>query len=362
MTTLDSLLPLAHGPAWRNRLTLAPLTNKQSPEGSLSLDEHRWLVARARGGFGMVMTAAAYVSPTGQAWDGQLGVHDDTMLPGLTALATELREAGAVSTVQLHHGGLRAVQAAVLGRQMVAPWDDREKGARALTTDEVRQAVADFVAAAVRSERAGFDGVQVHGAHGYLVAQFLDGRHNHRTDGYGGSLEDRYRMLREILTGIRAACGPQFQVGLRLTPERSGITVAEAREVARWVMSSGLVDHLDMSLWDVRKEPYESEYAGTLLIDHFTSLERGDCRLTVAGKITSAADAQWCLDQGADGVVIGTGAILHADFAARALADGDFAAVDQPVTRAHLETESVGPRFVDYLADNWADFVENRSS
>lgn len=357
MTSLDAELQFAHGPTWRNRLTLAPLTNKQSPAGILSADEHRWLVARALGGFGMVMTAAAYVSPAGQAWEGQLGVHDDEMLPGLSSLATQLREAGAVSSVQLHHGGLRAEHAAGSGQQMLAPWDDPAKGARAMRTDEVNQAVADFVAAALRAQRAGFDGVQVHGAHGYLVAQFLDGRHNHRTDGYGGSLEDRSRMLREILTGIREACGADFQVGLRLTPERLGVTLTEAREVAQWVLTSGLVDHLDMSLWDVRKQPHETDHAGRLLIDHFTDLDRGDCRLTVAGKILGAADAQWCLDHGADGVVIGTGAIMHADFAARALADTQFVTVDQPVSRAHLAAESVGPRFVDYLSENWNDFV-----
>lgn len=189
------------------------------------------------------------------------------------------------------------------------------------------------------------------------MAQFLDGRNNHRTDGYGGSLEDRARMLREVVTGIRESCGPDFQVGLRLSPERNGITLAEARAVAAWAFASGLVDHVDMSLWDVRKEPHEPEYAGTLLIDHFTGLDRGQCRLTVAGKVDSAADAQWCLDRGADGVTIGTGAIVHADFAARALADPAFQATPQPVTRAHLEAESVGPRFLNYLADNWNDFV-----
>lgn len=155
MTNLDSTLSFARGPEWRNRLTLAPMTNRQSPEGTLSADEHRWLVARARGGFGQVLTAAAYVSPAGQAWEGQLGVHDDAMLPELSRLANALRDAGAVGAIQLHHGGLLAEQAGVVGHQVVAPWDDPAKGARALTTAEVHQAVADFVAAAVRAERAG---------------------------------------------------------------------------------------------------------------------------------------------------------------------------------------------------------------
>ncbi len=356
MWILADSLSLAHGPRWRNRLTLAPLTNKQShPDGSLSDDEIRWLVARASGGMGLVMTAAAYVTPTGKAWIGQLGVHDDAMLPGLTRLADEIRAAGAASAVQLHHGGLRADPAAS-GEQRVAPWADEASGAREMTTAEIHETVEAFVAAAVRVERAGLDGVQIHGAHGYLLCEFLSSR-NTREDGYGGSLDDRTRILREIVQGIRDATGPDFQVGLRLTPERMGIELADAVETARWALSCGLLDALDMSLWDVRKEPEEESYAGTQLIDHFTGMERGDTRLSVAGKVLGSHDAQWCLDQGADAVTIGTGAILQWDVADRMLADAGFRSVDQPVTREHLATQLVGPAFVDYLAAGWKDFV-----
>ncbi len=353
--TLADAVTFAHGPAWPNRFALAPLTNTQShADGTLSDDEHRWLEARGRGGFGLVMTAAAYVSPAGQAWGGQLGIASDDHLPGLTRLADALRATGTVSAVQLHHGGRRA-DPALTGRPNQCPWDEPDKDAVALTTGEVEQVVADFVAAAVRAERAGFDGVQVHGAHGYLVGQFLDARHNHRTDGYGGSFDDRFRIVREILEGIRAATGPDFQLGLRLTPEGSGISLEEGRETARQVMTSGLLDHLDMSLWDVSMKP---RYGGDgLLIEHFTDLPRGGTRLGVAGAVVSTADARWCLEQGADLVSVGTGAILHHDFAARALADPDFRVRERPVTREVLREEAVGPAFVDYLARGWDDLV-----
>lgn len=94
-----------------------------------------------------------------------------------------------------------------------------------------------------------------------------------------------------------------------------------------------------------------------LLIDHFTGLERGSTRLTVAGKVLDAAGARWCPDHGADAVVIGTGAILQHDFANRVLADPDFGSIGQPVTREHLAAEWVGPAFIDYLATGWKDFV-----
>lgn len=356
MTSLNAPLPLDRGPAWANRITLAPLTNLQShADGSLSDDELDWLVARGEGGFAMVMTCAAHVSPEGQCWDGQLAVWDDRFLPGLTRLAEGLRASGTVSCVQLQHGGVRASRA-LSGHQPVGAWDDAAKGARALSTEEVQRTVRDFVDAAVRCERAGFDGVQVHGAHAYLLAQFLDTRANHRTDQYGGSAPNRARVFHEVVDGIRAATGPDFQVGMRLTPERSGIPLAESTALAAELMARGGLDHLDISSWDVTKFPFETAYDGHL-IEHFTSLERGATRLGVAGGIVSAADARWCLERGADFVTVGTAGILHHDFARRALADPAFEMTSTPVTREHLRTERLGADFIEYLATGWDDLV-----
>lgn len=354
MTSLDQPLDLAHGPVWANRFALAPLTNTQSnPDGTLSDDEHDWLVARGRGQFGHTMTCATYVSPAGKAWPGQLGIAGDEHLPGLRRLADSLRATGTRSAVQLHHGGRRA-DPALTGEPLACPWDDN--GTAALTTAEVEGVVADFVAAAVRAERAGFDGVQVHGAHGYLLCQFLDTRHNHRADRYGGSLTGRMQALVEVLEGIRAATGPDFQLGLRLTPEGNGIPLDEGREIARTMFATGLLDYLDMSLWDVFMRPRGEGYDG-LLIEHFTDLPRHGARLGVAGKVLTAADAQWCREQGADFVTVGTGAIAHHDFAGRALADPDFRTRELPVTRDVLRAEHVGPAFIDYLAVTFGDVV-----
>ena len=357
MTIFGEPVEFRSGPVWPNRLALAPLTNQQSnPDGTLHDDELRWLRQRAVGGFGLVMTCAAHVSPAGQAFPGQLAVWDDRFLPGLERLAATLRAEGAVSAVQLHHGGARAVSE-LIGTQPVAPWDDETRGVRALTTVEVRDVMDDFVAAAVRVQRAGFDGVELHGAHGYLLGEFLDAGRNTRTDEFGGDLEGRSRVLFETLAAVREATGPDFQVGVRLSPLRYGIVLDEALVVAERVMASGLADYLDMSLWDARTPSPEPEHAGRTLTDLFAALPRHGTRLGVAGKITSGADVQWCLDAGVDFVLVGTGAILHHDFAARVLADRTFASVEQPVTRGHLADEAVGPRFVDYLATTWDDFV-----
>lgn len=350
---LHDQVELQNGPAWANRFALAPLTNTQShADGTLSDDEYHWLVARAEGGFGLTMTCATYVSREGQAWGGQLGISDDRHLPGLIRLADGIRAAGSVSSVQLHHGGRRS-NPEVTGVANVAPFDDPDKNTRALTTDEVHQAVEDFVVAAQRAERAGFDGVEVHGAHGYLICQFLDGRNNHRTDGYGGSLEERARMLFEVLRGIRERTGPDFQVGIRLTPQGNGIVLDKGVTVAGWVLDSGLVDYVDMSLWDAFATVGEGE---DLLIDQFTRLPRGGVRLGAAGKIRTVEQAQWCLEHGADFVDLGRAAIVHHDFPGRA-ADPAFAMADLPVTKEHLRAERVSDTFIDYIDAGWPDFV-----
>jgi 2,4-dienoyl-CoA reductase-like NADH-dependent reductase (Old Yellow Enzyme family) len=122
------------------------------------------------------------------------------------------------------------------------------------------------------------------------------------------------------------------------------------------VLAGGQLDYLDLSFWDVRKKPHGLD-EDALLLDHFAALPRHGVQLGYAGKILSAADVAWCLEHAADFVTIGTAAIIHHDFARRVLVDPAFVSVPQPVSRAHLEAEALGPAFVDYLATNWDDFV-----
>jgi 2,4-dienoyl-CoA reductase-like NADH-dependent reductase (Old Yellow Enzyme family) len=355
--TLADPLPLAHGPAWPNRLALAPMTNWQShADGTLGEDEFRWLTMRARGGFGLTMTCAAHVQAGGQGFPGQLGAWSDAHLPGLERLARGIHDGGSVACLQLYHGGRRA-DPALTGQPAVAPWDDAETGARALTTAEIAQLRQDFVAAARRAERAGFDGVELHGAHGYLLGQFLDAGLNRRGDGWGGDFEGRARFVLELVDAVRAATGPAFQLGLRLSPERFGILLPEALALAQRLLTGGRLDYLDLSLWDCFKPPQDPAFAGRPLIEPFAELARGGTRLGVAGKILDAATARRCLAAGADFVLIGRGAMLHHDFARRALADPDFRCIERPVSRAHLEAEGLGPDFLRYVASTWPNFV-----
>lgn len=347
----------AHGPAMANRFMLAPLTNQQShADGSLSDEEYRWLTKRAEGGFGLTMTCASHVQRGGQAFEGQLGCYDDALLPGLTRLASGIKAHGSLAVVQLHHGGRRA-SAALSGLQPVAPMDDPDAGARALTTAEVEALIEDFVAAAVRCEQAGFDGVELHGAHDYVLCEFLHAEFNQRTDRFGGSFENRRRPLLEIVAGIRERCSADFNLSVRFSPERFGQVTREIAELVELLAASGDVDFVDLSMWDVFKEAVDEEFAGRPLLEVFTGLDRGAMRLAVAGHLYTGADVQRALDAGADMVALGRAAITNHDFPRLMAQDPTVAMRALPVPRATLTEEGLSPSFVTYMA-NWAGFVE----
>jgi 2,4-dienoyl-CoA reductase-like NADH-dependent reductase (Old Yellow Enzyme family) len=356
MTTLFEPLRLARGPAWRNRFMLAPLTNHQShDDGTLSDEEFRWLTKRAEGGFGMVMTCASHVQAIGRGFPGQLGCFDDRHIPGLTRLAAEIRKHGAVSSVQLHHAGIRSPEK-LIGTQPVGPSDHSETKSRALTTAEVERLRDDFIAAAIRADKAGFDGVELHGAHGYILCAFLSPETNQRTDRYGGAPDNRARLLLEIVDGVRANTRKEFQLGVRLSPERFGLITPEIVTLAERLMTGGKIDYLDMSLWDVFKEPEDANLKGRPLMAVFTKLPRANTRLGAAGKIVTAAHAAERLSAGLDFVVAGRTAILHHDWPRRVAADPNAVPIALPVSPQYLAGEGLSDTFIGYMR-NWKGFV-----
>ncbi|ANI79168.1 NADH:flavin oxidoreductase [Sphingobium sp. EP60837] len=338
---------------------LAPMTNQQShPDGRLSDEEYNWLTKRATGGFGLVMTCASHVQSVGQGFPGQLGIFGDEHIEGLTRLAAGIKERGAISSVQLHHAGYRAPKDLV--GTPVCPSDNPETGARGLTLDEVETLRDDFIAAAVRAEKAGFDGVEVHGAHGYVLAEFLSPEVNQRTDRYGGSSENRSRLLFEIIEGIRAQCRSDFQIGLRLSPERYEQSLEEIIAVAGEIMRQDKIDYLDLSLWDVTKEPEDERFKGRTLLSCFTDLPRGNVRLGAAGKVMSGPAAASVIEAGCDFVSIGRAAILRHDFPERVRDDSGYDSPPLPVTAEHLLDEGLAEAFIAYM-NSWPGFVAERA-
>ena len=335
---------------------LAPMTNTQSHEnGTLADDEYHWLTMRAKGGFGITMTCASHVQETGKGFQGQLGIFSDDHIAGHRKLSAGIKAHGSVAVIQLHHAGMRSPED-LIGESPVCPSDNAKHRARGMSLDEVKQLRDDFIAAAIRAKASGYDGVEVHGAHGYILTQFLSGAINKRTDEYGGNLRNRSRLLFEIVNAIREKCGPGFLLGVRLSPERFGMKLSEVKEVAQRFIEEGQIDFLDISLWDVFKLPHEEEHQHKSLLEHFTELNRGAARLTVAGNIRSGSDVHKVLDAGVDFISIGRAAILHHDFPKRVLNKPNFIPVAPPVTPEYLQKEGLGENFISYMK-RWEGFV-----
>jgi 2,4-dienoyl-CoA reductase-like NADH-dependent reductase (Old Yellow Enzyme family) len=167
-----------------------------------------WLVRRAKENFGMIITCAANVSADGQGWKGELGIYDDKHIPGLHRLAEGIQQHGSLAIVQIFHGGARSPEN-LIGEQPwsasahVMPFAKTPVEVRAATQQDMDRVITDFVMAAKRAVDSGFDGVELHGAHGYLLHQFLSTATNQRSDEWGGSFENRSKLLRTILQKIK---------------------------------------------------------------------------------------------------------------------------------------------------------------
>lgn len=355
----NEVLHFASGKTMKNRFMLAPLTNKQShDDGTLSDQELKWLTMRAKGQFGLVMTCASNVQANGKGWKGELGIYSDTQLSGHRKLTQSIKDHGSLAVIQLFHGGMRSPKE-LIDSQPVCPSDNKEYEARALSLVEVYQLRDDFISAALRAEKAGYDGIEIHGAHGYLLAQFLSSEINHRNDQYGGNLENRARLIFEIIDGIYEACGSEFLIGIRLSPERYGMVLDEVKSVAQWLINSGKIDFLDISLWDVFKKPEKHPDTNKYLLDHFLELDYNNVKLTVAGKIIGGKEVHDVLKTGVDFVTIGKSGIIHHDFPLRVMNDKNFKSKQLPVSIAHLKNEGLGPEFIEMMK-KWPNFIQNK--
>ncbi len=357
MQKLNSPVTFKNGMSMPNRFMLAPLTNTQShANGKLSDEEFHWLTMRAEGGFGLTMTCASHVQFVGKGFPGQLGIYDDAHIEGHTRLAGAIKNNNSLAILQLHHAGLRSPEDQI-EQQPVSASDVEKYNARGLSLQEVKQLRDDFIAAAVRSQKSGYDGVEVHGAHGYILTQFLSAEINERDDQYGGSLENRSRLLFEIVDGIRSTCGSDFLLGVRLSPERFGMRLDEVKTVCEQLINEHDIDFLDISLWDVFKQPEDKAFQDKSLLQHFTDIDYKNVKLTVAGKITNGTEVKAVLNAGVDFVTIGRSAILHHDFPKLVIANPDFKPAELPVSEAHLLQEGLSDKFLTYMK-SWDGFVK----
>ncbi len=205
----------------------------------------------AAGGVGLIITGYQYVLPNGMQLPFMIGNYEDDQIEGLTRLAEAIHAQGCKVVPQLVQTGIRANPKLVHeGWEVWAATADPASGkAKEMTTQDILKLIEAYAAAALRSKKAGFDGIQLHGAHGYGINQFLSPAFNQRGDAYGGSSEKRYRFLGETLEAVRGAVGDDFPVLIKLNAHDfldGGLLPDETLEVARRLSDDG-IDAIEVS-------------------------------------------------------------------------------------------------------------------
>lgn len=232
----------------RNRIVMPPMSTRLSnPDGSVSPRLIRYFEERAKGGAGMIIVEYSYIDEVAsKAAVCQLGVQNDNLLPGLSELSEAIKAHGAKAFLQICHGGGQS-PSGLINRKPVAPSAISPKAGadipQELTIEEIKQIIRAFGEAALRAKKAGFDGVEIHGAHGYLLNQFLSPRFNKRNDAYGPDFGGRVRFALEIVDAIRNRVGNEFPVGFRLNVSdylSNGIETEETQELVKMLEAHGI--------------------------------------------------------------------------------------------------------------------------
>ena len=220
-------------------------------DGSCTTELVNVIADLARGEIGLIISSHAYVSPAGQAGPRQIAICDDRFVDGIKKMVKAAHDPGSRIILQLAHAGIQATTS-LTHREAVGPSELKKavgKRGRAMTTEEIAQTVDAFANGARRAKEAGFDGVQIHAAHGYLLSQFLSPHFNQRTDEYGGSVQNRARIVLEILERVKALAGDDYPVLIKMNSEDfldDGFTVAEMLEVAARLEAAG-IDGIELS-------------------------------------------------------------------------------------------------------------------
>lgn len=354
-------LELLPGMTLRNRLVMAPMTTwSANDDFTVSDDEDAYYRCRANG-VGLVITGCSRVSAKGIGFTGEFASHDDVYLPSLRRLAAATQSGGALAILQIYHAGPKAVPSMVPDGDLVSAsagspgastFADGAVAARALTSDEVLEIVADFGAATRRAIAAGFDGIELHGAHGFLIHSFLSPRSNRRTDAWGGSRERRMAfplaVVAEVRRVIDAEATRPFALGYRISVEEpgdDGLRITDSLALIDRLAEAG-VTYIHASQGDVLEDRPIGTPDGSTVVEILLDRLDGRVPLLAAGRIRTPDQAAAARTLGLPFVAIGQGLVMNPDWvlaAERGTADAiatelDLARADALAIPAKLQT------------------------
>ena len=258
--TLFQTYTLNNGVTIKNRLVVAPMTHFGSQADGLISDQERTFLSNRAGDMGMFITAATLVQKDGKAFHGQPEATGEHCLDSLKETAQILQQQGAKAILQIHHGGSKAIDELLDGLDKISASASETEHAREATAEEVEVLIASYAQAADLALRAGFDGVEIHGANGYLIQQFYSAQSNRRNDQWGGSLENRMRFPLAVIDAVVAVREKHqrddFIIGYRFSPEEpgdDGLTMTETGALIDALVQKPL-QYLHVSLWEFDKK------------------------------------------------------------------------------------------------------------
>lgn len=283
----------------KNRIVMPPMCMYSANESGEVNEFHiNHYMTRAVGGVGLIIVEATGVTPNGRISDADLGIWEDSQIEGLKRIVTAVKAQGSKIAIQLNHGGRKYIGT----KEVVAPsplaLDENSKVPKELTKDEIKEIIHSFIMAAKRADLAGFDAIEIHGAHGYLIHQFLSPLTNKRRDEYGGNLENRVRFLKEILSGIKKVWNREKPVLLRISASdylEGGITPSDMVQIIRMVKEYLTIVHVSsggLMAADIKVFPgYQVE---------FSKVIKESCNIPAiaVGLITDAAFGEEILEKG----------------------------------------------------------------
>src|SRR3954469_22258799 len=353
-----------------NRFVIAPLTTDSSHEdGTAAENELEFVRRRAANGFGLPISSAAYVEHDGRSWQG-IGAAHDGHLPSLRRLAEAMRAAGSLAILQIYDGS-RIAKPELIGEQClrapsaVASLRPGARTPRAMTSDEVENLIASLGEAASLARKAGFDGVEIHGANHYAVHQFFSPRANHRDDRWGGTLAKRVNFPLAVAQAVRGALGPKLIAGFRVTPfeaEPDGYTLEDAKLLCHELARLDL-DYISVSLDDYRNSrpagetrvyngPVEKSYIPAMSpITEFARVIAGRSAVMASGGIKTCVDAEGAINMGADLVAVGRAVVVDPEWLSKIRGKSE-ASILAGLPKDELEIASalsIPPRMVEYL-------------
>ncbi|HFC8477218.1 TPA: NADH-dependent flavin oxidoreductase [Neisseria subflava] len=251
---------LNNGVTIKNRLAVAPMTHFGSQADGLISDQERTFLSNRAGDMGLFITAATLVQKDGKAFHGQPEATGEHCLGSLKETAQILQQQGAKAILQIHHGGSKAIDNLLDGLDKISASTNEAEHAREATAEEVKALIASYAQAADLALRAGFDGVEIHGANGYLIQQFYSAQSNRRNDQWGGSLENRMRFPLAVVDAVVAVREKHqrddFIIGYRFSPEEpgdDGLTMTETGALIDALVQKPL-QYLHVSLWEFDKK------------------------------------------------------------------------------------------------------------